>query len=76
MNKQRRAEIEKIQAAIFDIKEQLEVIRQEEQDAFDNLPESIQGGERGDRAQEAIDALDEALARLEEADEHLQEAAQ
>lgn len=39
--------------------------RDEEQEYLDNMPEGIAGGEKGDKAQETIDALDNALTHLE-----------
>lgn len=40
-------------------------LRDEEQDYYDNMPESLQGGEKGDRAQEAINALEAAHDELD-----------
>ena len=75
MNKARRAELEKIVERIADlrvmadeIKTDLEAIRDEEQDYFDNMPESLQGGEKGENAQTEIDAMEEAINALEEID--------
>lgn len=45
----------------------VEGLRDEEQEAFDGLPESLQGGERGDQMQEAIQYLDDAISGIEEA---------
>ena len=42
----------------------LEEVRDEEQDAYDNLPEGLQYSERGDLMQEAVDNLDEAVDYL------------
>ncbi len=44
----------------------LEEVRDEEQDAFDNLPEGLQDSERGDMMQEAIGNLDEAIDNLDD----------
>ena len=41
-----------------EIQEQLEEIMDEEQDALDNMPESLQEGERGQQMQEYIDTMD------------------
>lgn len=54
MNNARRKEIEKITADLEAIKERIEALQEEEQDAFDNLPESIQYGERGDKMQSTL----------------------
>lgn len=43
---------------------EIDCIRSNEQDAFDNLPESFQYGERGDNMLLAIDYLDEASSYL------------
>ena len=61
MNKQRRKAIGDIYDKLIDIQSDLECIRDEEQEAFDNLPESIQCAERGERMEEYISSLDEAL---------------
>jgi predicted RNase H-like HicB family nuclease len=46
----------------------VETIRDDEQEAYDNLPESMQGGDRGDAMQEAIQNLEEAISSIEEAE--------
>ena len=40
-------------------------MRDEEQDAFDNMPESFQNGERGEAMTEAIDKLSEHCDALQ-----------
>ena len=52
MNAARRKELNKLIGQLEDIKSQIEELQQEEQDAYDNLPESLQDGERGERMQE------------------------
>jgi hypothetical protein len=66
MNKQRRAEITKAVDMIEAGKAILENVRDEEQDTFDNMPESLQGGEKGTAMEEAVSNLDEAISNLEE----------
>ena len=61
MNKNRRNAISDIYDKLTDIQSDLECIRDEEQEAFDNLPESIQCSERGERMEEYISSLEEAL---------------
>lgn len=70
MNKARRKEIQKV---IRDIETLVQSILGEEQEAFDNIPESLQGSERGMESEDAqgslesaIDALEEAIACLDE----------
>lgn len=64
MNKQRRNRIFKMVERINEIVGILEATRDEEQEALDNLPESIRESERGERIEEYIDALDNAVEYL------------
>jgi vacuolar-type H+-ATPase subunit E/Vma4 len=45
----------------------LESMQEEEQDKYDNMPESLQGGDKGDQLQTVIDALETAVSALQEA---------
>jgi polyhydroxyalkanoate synthesis regulator phasin len=74
MNNKRRESITKLIGQIDDLKSQIETLTEEEQDAYDNMPESLQGGDKGDAAQAAIDALESAVSSLEEAVGSLEEA--
>lgn len=76
MNKARRISITKIADSLQALKSDVESIQSEEQDAYDNLPESFQDGERGDRMQEAIGNLDDALTLIDEAVTSLMQAAE
>lgn len=49
------------------IKNEIEDILWEENDAYDNMPESLQYSVRGEESSEAIDNLQEAVDLLEEA---------
>jgi hypothetical protein len=76
MNKSRRRALNALQdrisalglSAMFDsvkeIADELETLRDEEQDALDNLPESLQDGERGQAMRECVDYCDTALEAL------------
>lgn len=59
--------LEKLRDKIQEVLNNLENVRDEEEMAYDNLPEGIQMGERGDMMQEAIDTIDEAVGVLEDA---------
>ena len=54
------------------LKERVENVRVEEQEAFDNLPESIQQSDKGQAMEEATYNLDEAAEYLENAEDSLQ----
>ena len=66
MNKERRKELEAIDTLIAAAKERLEMVRDAEQEAFDNLPESLQQGERGQAMEEAIGNLENTISNLED----------
>lgn len=57
--------------SVFDA---LDEVKEDEECAYDNLPESMQDGERGDQMQENIDNLDDANSVIEEAISTLEEA--
>ena len=75
MNKDRRKRLAEIEGKLEELKDQLEEIRAEEEEAFDNLPESIQDGEKGqnidanrEALEQAVDSLDESLDAIRQAD--------
>ena len=45
----------------MDAHQLLEYVREDEQEAFDNMPESIQFSTKGDQMQETLDLLDDVL---------------
>lgn len=67
MNKDRRAEIAKAVALMEEAQGILETCKDEEQEYYDNMPESFQNGEKGSAAQEATSALECACDSLTEA---------
>lgn len=74
MNKSRRTQISKIWDKIIELKQELEMLRDEEQEAFDNLPESFQYGEKGEKMESAINEMDQAISSMEEVEQNLEEA--
>ena len=73
MNKKRRKEIENLRESISETKAKLQDLLDEEQQAFDNMPESIQESERGEEMQEIIEYMEAAIDSLEGATESLTE---
>lgn len=74
MNKERRKailkaldEFSELVSKLEEIKTTLETARDEEQDYYDNMPESLQGSEKGEQAQSAIEQLDAIITGLDEA---------
>jgi len=76
MNNQRRKQIatlvedidSRLSELLSEFTERAQEILDEEQEAFDALPESIQDGERGQAMQEAISNLEDAVGALENMD--------
>ena len=54
MNAARRKEIARALEKLDDVKTILEMVKEEEENAYENLPEGIQDSERGERMQEVI----------------------
>lgn len=72
VNKARRKTIGEISARISDLEgtlqeitSEIESVLAEEQDAYDNMPESLQESDRGQASEAALDALDEAKTAVE-----------
>ena len=72
MNNERRSRIkgvsdqlDAIREKIQEVYSEIESIRDEEQEYFDNMPESIQQGEKGSHTEEVIQHLDYALDACE-----------
>lgn len=58
MNKQRREDLLEVCSLIDDATTRLREIRDEEQEAYDNLPDGLQCSKTGESIQSAIEELD------------------
>lgn len=72
MNANRRKRIAEVVALLEaidlgPIQDAIDSLREEEQEAFDNMPEGLQQSERGQATEEAVGHLDEALSAIEDA---------
>ncbi|EAP3798240.1 hypothetical protein ONP73_03540 [Salmonella enterica subsp. enterica serovar Lille] len=74
MNNERRKRLTALSQQLAELKDDIQSVLDEEEEAFSNLPESLQNGERGDAMQTAIAALDAAVSALEETSDQLAEA--
>ena len=74
MNKTRRTAIEKIRDKLMDLLEEIEQVKDQEQEAFDNMPEGLQSSERGEAMESAISSLEEAYDSVDSAVCSLEEA--
>jgi len=68
MNAERRKTLVKAQDLIEQGVALLEEARDEEQEAFDNMPEGLRSSERGEKSQACIDAIQEVIDGIENAD--------
>lgn len=73
MNNSRRKDISIAAALIERARAMLEDAANAEQDAFDNMPESLQDSEKGQTMEEVIGVLEEAAQGLETALDELNE---
>jgi hypothetical protein len=73
MNKKQRAEIQKYIDAISDAQEHLEELASEEQEKYDNMPESLQSSERGEVYESAASTLTNSAETLSDVVEKLME---
>ena len=67
MNKQRRKELNDIIETLNNVIADIEALRDEEQDYYDNMPENLQGSEKGEMAERAISEMDDAISSIEDA---------
>lgn len=73
MNRARRKMLSDALDLISQAKVILDEVKDEEQEAFDNLPENFQYGERGEQMEEYISDIEEAFDNLEAAEMLLSE---
>ena len=73
MNKARRAMLQKAIEAIDEARALSEECRELEQEAFDNMPESIQCSERGEQMENYIYSMDEMIDATSDMQESLEE---
>ena len=74
MNNPRRKELQKLITKLEKIQEAVEYIQADEEEYRDNIPENLQGSQRYELADAAVDNLDSAYNALEEAINYLTEA--
>ncbi len=74
MNKVRRKQLEEIQTELELLNERLGSLLDEEQQYYENMPESFQGGEKGEKSQAAIDAMESAVSTMEDVASSILEA--
>ena len=76
MNNTRRKSLQELIEKTEGLKLEIEELRTEEEEYYNNMPESFQDGEKGDRAQTVIEYLDEAMTATGDVIENLTSAAE
>jgi len=74
MNKERRRRIKQVVESLTPLLAEVESIKDDEEFAFDSMPEGLQNSMRGEDSQEAIEYLDDATEKIEKAIECLEDA--
>ena len=74
MNKVRRIALSAIMERLEEIKADLEAVAEAEEEAFNNIPESLEGTDRYEAASAAVDNLQEAVSYIEEVLDYIEEA--
>lgn len=75
MNKEKRQRLLYAQSLLSKASDIVADVRDDEQDDFDNLPESIQDAARGQQMSDAVDAMEDAIESIEEASSCIDKAA-
>lgn len=68
MNEERRKKLEAAKAHITDAINLIEEVKDGEQEAFDNMPENLQSGEKGQTLEENVATLESAVDNLNSAE--------
>lgn len=74
MNNKRRGVLAAAMGKLDEAKSMVESALDEEQECFDNMPESLQESERGERLQEAVETLERVIGDIDSALDGLSEA--
>lgn len=73
MNKARRERVRSAIAALETVKETINDILMEEEMMLDNIPENLQGSQRYEDMESAIDYMNDAVLEIESAIDNLEE---
>lgn len=71
MNNIRRKEIRRIEEVLQVLLDDIESVKDEEQEAFDNMPEGLQASDRGEAMEANISNLEDVVCNIEEAIDNL-----
>lgn len=74
MNKFRRKALQDIYDKITELQEELEAIKDEEDESRENMPENLQGSERYEQSETASSDMEEAIEYLSSACDSIESA--
>lgn len=76
MNKQQRHDLDVMVQTLDQMRTDIEEMKQGAQDEFDDMPETAQESDRGQRLESRIEALEVAFEKVDAAMDAVQEAAE
>lgn len=74
LNDKRRNLIKGVKATLDDVESRLDVIRDDEEDSLNNMPDNLQYSDRYERLEAAVDALNDALELIDQLKDRLDDA--
>lgn len=74
MNEKRRGRLRDALKMLSNAASIVETVRDSEQDCMDNYPENLQGTEKFERMEDAVDSLSDTLEKIDDAKGHIQSA--
>lgn len=74
MNKSRRRELKKVIQSLLDVRDDLEIVRDEEDETRDNRPESLQVSIQYEESEACSEAMNSALDSIDEAIGYIEDA--
>ena len=74
MNEKRRGQLKEALNMLSSVASIVEAVCDVEQDCVDNYPENLQGTEKYERMESAVDNLNDALEKIDDAKECIQSA--
>ena len=74
MNKNRRKRLTELMDELHDLKDELEILTEEEEEYLDSIPENLQGSEKYEKAEGACDSLRSAVDTFDEVLSYIEDA--
>ena len=74
MNKNRRERLQDAIAHLGQAAQIVERVRDDESESMNNMPENLQGTERYETMENAVDALEEAITNINDANDLIEQA--